>query len=218
MIARTMTILLALLFLGGAAAPDWTKAVRATPTGGRLVGNPAAKVKFTAFAAYTCPHCAHFARESATPLAQAIRSGRLAVEFRPVVFDQIGLAATIVARCAPAARFWTVNDALYAKQAQWHAAAHAYQHANAAALARYPALDQLRELSVQGGIAAAAGLTPVQAKACFADRRGVQGTILATDSANAVARSTPTFMVGGETYQGLDWAALSTKLRAAGLN
>lgn len=217
MIARVMA-LFALLLLIAAAAPDWTKAVRPTESGGRLVGNPAAKVKFTSFAAYTCPHCAHFAKDSSAALAQAIRSGRLAIEFRPVVFDQIGLAATVVARCVPAARFWAINDALYAQQGQWYPRAHAYLRQNGGELASYPVLDQLQQLSVQGGIAAAAGLTPAQAAACFADRRILDDTVRATDAAAAIASGTPTFVVAGQKYAGLDWAALSTKLRAAGLN
>ena len=212
---------LALLFLTplsfAAAAPDWTRAARPTPEGGRLVGNPSAPVRLVAFAAYTCPHCAHFSGEAAAPMARAIRSGRLAVEFRPIVFDQIGLAATMVARCAPSARFWAVNEALYATQNQWHARAHAYLAANGTELARYPVLDQLQEVATQGGIATAAGLTPAQAAVCFADRRILDDTARASDAAGTIARSTPTFLIGRQKFEGLDWAALSTKLRAAGL-
>ena len=217
MIARLFA-LAALLFLTAATAqPDWTQSVRTTPDGGRLVGNPAAKVRLAMFAAYTCPHCAHFSAEAAAPMTEAIRSGRLVVDIRPIVFDQIGLAATIIARCVPAQRFWTVNATLYARQDQWHRAAHAYLDANAGELARYAMIDQLQELAVQGGIASAAGLTTAQATACFANQRLVDDTLRATDAAAAVARSTPTFMIGQQKFEGLDWAALSTKLRAAGL-
>lgn len=220
MIARLLAAF-TLLFLGplliGAAAPDWTKAVQPTPEGGRLVGNPAAPVRLIEFAAYTCPHCAHFTAEASVPLAKAIRSGRLAVELRPIVFDQIGLAATVIARCVPPARFWAVNEALYARQDQWHGRAHAYLAANGSELTRYPVLDQLQELAVQGGIATIAGLTAAQVASCFADRRILDDTARATDAAAAIASSTPTFMIGQQKYTGLDWAALSTKLRAAGL-
>lgn len=217
MIARLLAVF-ALLSLTAAAAPDWTRAVRPTPEGGRLVGNPAAAVKLIEFAAYTCPHCAHFSGEASAKLAQAIRSGKLAVEFRPIVFDQIGLAATVVARCVPANRFWAVNEALYAQQPQWHPRAHAYISVNGSELGRYPVLDQLQEVSVQGGIAAAAGLTPAQAATCFADRRILDDTARATDAAGMIASSTPTFMIGNQKYEGLTWATLSPKLRAAGLN
>lgn len=217
MIARALAVF-ALLFLTAAAAPDWTKAVRPTADGGRLVGNPAARVKLVEFAAYTCPHCAHFSGEASATLAQAIRSGKLSVEMRPIVWDQIGLAASVIARCVPAARFWAVNEALYAQQEKWHPRAHAYVSANNSELSRYPVLDQLQEVSVQGGIAAVAGLTPAQAAACFADRTILDDTARATDAAGAIASSTPTFMIGTEKYEGLNWAKLSPKLRAAGLN
>lgn len=216
MIARLLA-LFAAVFLTAATAPDWTRTVRPTPEGGRLIGNPAAPVKLVEFASYTCPHCAHFADEASAALAQAIRSGRLAVELRPIVFDQIGLAATVVARCVPGQRLWAVNEALYARQAQWHARTHAYLSANASELSRYPVLDQLQELSVQGGIAAVAGLTPAQAKACFADRRLLDDVARAADAAGRIVTSTPTFMVGGQKHEGLTWATLLPKLRAAGL-
>lgn len=217
MIARLLAACV-LLFLTAAAAPDWTKTVSPTTAGGRLVGNPAAPVKLVEFAAYTCPHCAHFSGEASAKLTQAIRSGKLSIELRPIVWDQIGLAATVLARCVPAARFWAVNEALYARQEQWHPRAHAYLSANNSELSRYPVLDQLQEVSVQGGIAAAIGLTPAQAATCFADRTILDDTARATDAAGAIATSTPTFMIGTQKYEGLNWAALSTKLRAAGIN
>lgn len=220
MIARLLAAL-SLLFLtpllAGAAAPDWTRAVRPTPDGGRLVGNPAAKVKFVEFASYTCPHCAHFARDSSAEVTRAIRSGRLAVELRPIVFDQIGLAATIVARCVPATRFWAVNDALYARQDQWYAAARGYAAQNEGNLSRLAMLDQLKTVATKSGIGAVAGLTEAQTSACFANTPQVNDTLRAADAAGAIARSTPTFVIGSEKFEGLDWAALSTKLRAAGL-
>ena len=33
-----------------------------------------------------------------------------------------------------------------------------------------------------------------------------------------IAKSTPTFMIGTQKYEGLNWATLVPKLRAAGLN
>lgn len=209
---------LALLFTVSAAPPpDWTKVVRATPQGGRLVGNPAARVKLVEFAAYTCPHCARLAREGGPTLAGHIRAGRLAIDFRPVVFDQLGLAATIVARCVPPARFLAVNDALYARQDEWHTRAHAYTEANARELSRYPMVDQLQAAAVEGGIGAVAGLNPAQTKACFANDALIAATARDTDAATAAVSGTPTFQLGGQTFSA-DWATLQTRLRAAGLN
>ncbi|HEX8580099.1 MAG TPA: thioredoxin domain-containing protein, partial [Allosphingosinicella sp.] len=45
------------------AAPnggDWTQTVSATPAGGFLMGNPAAKVKLVEYGSMTCGHCAAF--------------------------------------------------------------------------------------------------------------------------------------------------------------
>lgn len=217
MIARLLAALALLFTISAAPAPDWTRAVRATPQGGRVVGNPAARVKLIEFAAYTCPHCAHLARDGGPTLTRHIRSGRLSVEFRPVVFDQIGLAATIVARCVPAARFLAVNDALYARQDEWHPRAHAYADSNAGELGRYAMIDQLQVVAVEGGIGAVAGLSPAQTRACFANGPLVAATARDTDAATAAVSGTPTFQLAGQTFTA-DWPALQTRLRAAGLN
>ena len=43
------------------AAVDWVDHVVATPDGGFLMGNPAARVKVVEYGSRTCPHCARFA-------------------------------------------------------------------------------------------------------------------------------------------------------------
>lgn len=221
MIGRWLGAAILLLAAPAGSAPlDWTRTAVRTAAGGIKVGNPKARVGFVEIANYTCPHCAHFSQAGAATLAQRIRSGALAVEYRPLVNDNIGLAATVVARCAAPGAFLAVNDAFYARQEQWYWQATAYVQANAARLERYADLDQLRLIAEQGGVAAvatAAGLPAARIAACFADRRMLDDTLRAITAAAATTNSTPTFLFGSQKFEGLAWPDVAAKLRAAGL-
>lgn len=203
-----------------AAGPDWTRTATRTAAGGVLVGNPKARVRLVEIANYTCPHCAHFSREASAALVQRVRGGALSVEYRPIVSEAIGLAATMLARCATGPAFLNVNDALYARQDDWFATASAYAQINAGRLASYSELDQIKLIATRGGIAdvaVAAGLPAGQVAGCFADRARLDDVTGAVLQASRVANATPTFLVGGAKIEGATWPQLLAKLRAQGL-
>lgn len=214
MIARLAAILgIAVLAIAPAAsAPqDWTRVAVKTAEGGIRVGNPKAPKRFVEIANYTCSHCGDFAEASGPTLTPLIRAGRLAVEIRPIVNHQAGLAATIVARCVPE-RFLAVNDALYARQQQWIGQSLTYLQTAGARLQSYPELDQLRLVAERGGIVAvatAAGAPAPRIAACLASQAALDDTLKAAQAAGALIEATPTFFVGGKKYDGLDWAAFA---------
>lgn len=219
MIARLLALLaLALTALPAASAPaaDWSKVAARTAQGGIRVGNPRARVVLVEIANYTCPHCAHFNQAGAATLSRQIRSGVLAVEYRPIVTDQFGLAATVVARCAGPG-FLAANEALYARQDAWLRQASDYAADNAAQLGRYTELDKLQDLALNGGIAATAGVPPARVNACFATRAQLDDTLRAVQAAGAVTNSTPTFLLGREKLTGVVWTDVAAKLTAAGI-
>ena len=88
------------------AAVDWSKRVAATPEGGFVMGNPAAKVKVVEYGSLTCPHCAAFSNSAKAGLAARVRTGKVSFEFRNYVLNGIDVAATLVARCGGTARFF----------------------------------------------------------------------------------------------------------------
>lgn len=222
MIVRLFTayaLLLAAIPAGSAPA-DWTKVAAISSAGGVRVGNPKARVSFTELANYTCPHCAHFSQAGAATLTRQIKAGALAVEFRPIVNNNVGLAATVVARCAAPAGFLAVNDALYARQDDWYVSAAAYAERNAARLDAFPELDQLRLIAQRGGIvdvAITAGLPAERVTACFADRQVLDAVLAAAKSAAAVTDATPTFLFNGGKVEGMTWPQMAARLTAAGL-
>ncbi len=219
MIARLLAVLaVALAALPAASAPatDWTKVAARTAQGGVRVGNPRARVVLVEIANYTCPHCAHFNQAGAATLTRQVRSGQLSVEYRPIVTDQFGLAATVVARCTGGG-FLAANDALYRQQAEWVRRASAYAADNDGELSRYTELDRLQQIALNGGIAAAAGASPKQVAACFATRGQLDDTLRAVQVAGAMTDSTPTFLFGRQKLTGVVWADIAAKLSAAGL-
>ncbi|RZM10626.1 MAG: protein-disulfide isomerase, partial [Sphingomonas sp.] len=117
-----LPVLLASLFLLAGAAParDWTQTVTPAPSGFYVVGNPAAKVKLAEWASYTCPHCGHFAAESASVLKdRMIRNGSVSLEVRHLIRDPLDLAAVIVARCGAPRGFLARHVAIFAGQDAW---------------------------------------------------------------------------------------------------
>ena len=167
---------------------------------------------------YTCPHCAHFAAESDADIRTMVRSGTLAVEYRNQLHDKIDLAAATLARCAGPAVFPAVHAAFLDRQREWIDRAVEWDGANAARIASYPQVAQLRALADGAGltaIARGAGMTPAAVQACFAGDDALNATLKVSQSTE-IAAGTPAFIVNGKLIQTVTWAQLQPMLRAAG--
>lgn len=227
--APLVALLLAPLLIGAAPAPrDWTKTVARTADGAFVVGNPKAKVKLVEYLSYTCPHCAHYAGESAPTLRDRfVRSGSTSVELRHATRDDLDLAATVIARCTGPAGFARTTETIFAQQGDWFPRGLDFRQANGSRLALYPTAGKLRALADGSGltdIGRAQGLKDAAIDACFADTKGMlQVAVMSDQSWKTIAAAsppgmggTPTFVVNGKPYPTLDWAGLEKVLRAAG--
>lgn len=201
-----------------AARADWARAVVATPEGGFRMGNPAARVKLVEYGSLTCGHCAAFARDGMNSLVGTyVRSGKVSYEYRNFILNGLDVAATLVARCGGAARFFPVADKLYATQPQWMgrvSALTAAQKAQLNALPEAARLGRLAELAGLTGLAAQHGIAPVQSKRCLADQASVDrlGKIAEAASTQGVS-GTPTFFLNGTNIGTQNWATLEPILR-----
>lgn len=101
-----------------AAAPNWLTTVDTT-SGGHKIGNPAAPVKLTEFVSYTCPHCAHFAKEGGGAIDMYVASGKVQVDVRHVVRDAVDMTAAMLANCGPTAKFPRNHSTLMLSQDKW---------------------------------------------------------------------------------------------------
>ncbi|WP_084536476.1 DsbA family protein [Azospirillum halopraeferens] len=90
----------------------------------RVLGRADAPVTIVDYSSLTCPHCATFHVETLPRIKeQYIDTGKAKLVFRDFPFDQWALRASMLARCAPAERYFAVLDVLFKTQAQWSRAA-----------------------------------------------------------------------------------------------
>ena len=86
------------------------------------MGDPNAPVTLVEYAMFTCPHCAAFAKDVFPKIkANYIDTGKVRLVFREVYFNKPALWAAMIARCAPADRYFGIADALFATQQSWAA-------------------------------------------------------------------------------------------------
>jgi protein-disulfide isomerase len=207
------------LFLLTAAAParDWTAAVRQTPQGAYVVGNPAAPLKLVEYGSYTCSHCADFAKESDAVLkGQMVKSGRVSVEYRHLIRDQFDLAAAVLARCAGPRGFFGASQAIFLAQPVWLEKAMEWQQANGET--QYRSNDERLRAAAQGAglieLMQKRGLTPGAMNACFADEAAIKRIVKLTEDAPADVQYTPFFFLNGTAQPNMTWAKLESILRA----
>ncbi len=151
----------------------------------RILGDPAAPVTIIEFASLTCPHCATFHTETLPELKRKyIDSGKVKLIMRDFPFDRVGLAAAMMARCAPAERYHRFLDVLFETQEKWASAS-----------------DPVSELKRIGQLG---GLAPADFDVCLGNEELMNGIIQGRlDAVNEFdINSTPTFIIGDRVING----------------
>lgn len=222
LIAATALVTATLAIPAGAAAPvrraapaarDWTRTVVATPEGGFRMGNPAARVKLIEYGSLTCGHCAAFSRAGFAALQlRFVRGGKVSYEFRNYILNGLDIAASLVARCGGAGRFFPVAERLYATQPQWMARVTgltAAQKAQMGALPENQRLGRLAEFAGLVSVGAQYGIPAAQSKRCLADPSALDRLGKMAQAAEALGvDSTPTFFVNGASIGNQTWPTL----------
>jgi protein-disulfide isomerase len=201
-------------------AVDWSKRVAATPQGGFLMGNPAAKVKLVEYGSLTCGHCAAFNSAAKTALTAKVRTGKVSFEYRSHVLNGVDIAATLIARCGGAPRFFPLADKFFASQKDWFGKVTGMPEAQKEQLKALPEGQMLVRMAEIGGliqIGAAGGVPAARAKACLADPAALDRLGKANEAANALGvTGTPTFLLNGNNVGTQTWASLEPLIRQAG--
>lgn len=111
----------------------------------RVLGRADAPVTIIEYASLTCPHCAEFHRTVMPELKkQYVDTGKVKVIYRDFPLDQLALRAAMLARCAPADRYFAFIDVLFQNQQNW-----ATDRDPMAALTRIGRLGGIAEAQIQ---------------------------------------------------------------------
>jgi protein-disulfide isomerase len=202
------------------AARDWTKAIAATPEGGFRMGNPAAKIAIVEYGSLTCPHCRHFAQTGMKPLLQNyVRTGKASYEYRSMILNGLDLAATLLARCGGASRFFPMADKLYATQPAWIGKFEGLPTSEKQRLQKLSQPQMMVGVAKAAGlvpIAAAQGIAPARAQACLTNPAAAERLAEMYQAArDRGVKGTPTFFVNGTQVPAADWPTLEPHLRGA---
>jgi protein-disulfide isomerase len=159
-------------------------ALKLTPDD-RILGKADAPVTIVEYASLTCPHCAHFDIDVLPKLkAKWIDTGKARLILRDYPLDEPAMRAAMVARCAPADKFYPFIDTLFHDQQQW-VMSKDYKAA-------------LQRLALLGG------MSKSEFDACLANKsvedKVLQSRVNATQQ--LAVEATPTFFINGIKFDG----------------
>ena len=157
----------------------------ATPPeeGDMSVGPDTAKVTIIEYGSASCPHCAAFYKDVYTKLkTDYIDKGTVKFIFREYPHNDQGLAAFMVARCAPKEKYFPLLDAFFTTQEKWVP----------------DAFNGLKSIAQQ------AGMSSADFEACLKNEKVVKGIMAVRDKAskNYGISGIPTIFVAGKSYEG----------------
>ncbi|MBG04115.1 MAG: disulfide bond formation protein DsbA [Rhodospirillaceae bacterium] len=133
------------------------------------------------YSSLTCPHCRQFHTEILPKIKKNyIDTGKVKLIYRDFPFDQLGLLATVMARCAPLKRYFGFIDVLFQKQADWSRSQ-----------------DPFGELSRIGKLG---GLNPSDFDACLKNQELIDGLVekRLEGQKKFDVNATPTFIIDGD--------------------
>ncbi|MYZ48579.1 DsbA family protein [Propylenella binzhouense] len=98
-----------------------TAALYAAPQlGDKVLGKEDAPVTVVEYASMTCPHCAHFHNTTLDAFKEKyVDTGKVRFIFREFPLDTAAFGIAMIARCAPAERYFDIVDVYFDQQQNW---------------------------------------------------------------------------------------------------
>ncbi|WP_228244337.1 thioredoxin domain-containing protein [Porphyrobacter sp. GA68] len=208
--------------IGGAAWAQSTDTKATRTEAGHLIGRSEAPVRLVEFMSYTCPHCGEFARQADNALHLVYAaSGKVSVEYRPMIHDGADLTVTMLVDCAGAERFAAAHATFMARQEGWLG-----RYARTPAMQRQAWSDAPRSAERRRSIASSLdlyplveplGLSRIAADRCLSDQARADKLVAAADQSRADfgVRGTPSFALDGVLLAAThDWNTLRPQIDA----
>lgn len=215
---RFLLALLALAFSASTfAAPARTLKVTETAQGGFVLGNPKATTRLVEYMSFTCPHCAHFTTEAATPLKRDyVAKGVVAYEVRNAVRDGYDMAAALLAHCGGAPSFFGNMEAIFGAQLDWMAKIETMDKTALAGKSNPEAMALIAQGSGLNDIMRKRGFTTKQLNLCLENKVSLKKILAMTNDAWDVRKipGTPAFFINDKLAESTTtWEALEPKLK-----
>lgn len=200
--------------------PNWLTTISLSPSGGHLMGNPAAPVKLVEYISYTCPHCAHFQQQAEIPMRLAyVQPGKVQVEVRHLIRDPIDMTVAMLTNCGPPSRFFANHNMFLQSQAKWIGVMGTASEAQKARWTSGENSARMRAIANDFGFYAmmeTRGYDRPTLDRCLADTataNRIAAQTVAGDKAGVTG--TPAFMLDGVLLAGTyDWQSLNSQLEA----
>lgn len=197
-----------------AATADWNAHVTMTANGSYRLGNPDAPVRLTEYISYTCPHCAHYQKESDPVLRlTVVPKGQVSVTVVNVLRNPVDVTVAMLTYCGDPRRYFVRHNAFFARQETWLAKAQSATREQQDRWYRGAMVDRMRAISNDLDfytMTARWGQDRAQTDACLGnsallDKLKAQQA----DLSDLGIEGTPSFTLNGELLPAHDWASVS---------
>lgn len=162
------------------------------------MGEKEAPVQIVEYASMTCAHCQKFHTSVLSKLKETyIKEGKVRFTLRELPWDNMALAVSKVARCAPKEQYYSYIDAFFATRDNW--------------------LKDKDPLGAIKKVARLGGMTGEMVEACLKDEDIHQ--IILNNKTQALeelgVNGTPTLFINGQMFEGVPtMGELSTRIDA----
>lgn len=201
-------------------AHAWNGQVAVNADGTHTLGNPEAPLKLVEYVSYTCPHCAHFTKDSEVPLRlTVVPRGQVSVTVSNVLRNAIDVAAALIVNCGDDKRFFVRHTAMLASQDKWIGAAQNLNDAQKARWSTGTLPERLRAIASDMGfydMAEGWGMNRPQVDQCLGNSAMLDKLRAQQDAAGTMnVKGTPSFAINGSLVEdAYSWDALQPVLVA----
>lgn len=204
------------------AGKSWSQTVRFDEDGSAVMGNPDAPIKVQEYGAFTCGHCAQFAKDSHEELKRDfIDTGRVSYKLTPFMLHPVDAISGAIVKCGGIDRYFALADATFLEHEAFIEGAtnpppgieNAMQlppNERFIALAKGFKIDQFYQQR---------GMTADSINKCLANADNVAAIEKGTNDGvqKYQITGTPTFVINGEKAEGLGtWAQMRDRLKTLG--